>query len=90
MSGIQLFQQIVLLVGMMMSLVGGIWLIYLGFKKGGIVWGILNIFFQPFTGIIFCIVKKTGWIALALLIVGMILVASVSIPAMINYGPNYA
>ena len=59
--------------GFILALVGWIWLIITGFKTGGVLWGILNIFFQPITGIIFCIVHKTGWVPLILLILGNII-----------------
>ncbi len=60
-------------IGFLLVLIGWVWLIVTGFKVGGPLWGILNIFFQPITGIIFCVMHKTGWAALALLIVGMII-----------------
>ena len=39
------------LFGSLLFFVGWIWLIVLGFKHGGALWGILNIIFQPITGI---------------------------------------
>lgn len=56
--------------GVLIALIGWIWLIITGFKVGGALWGILNIFFQPITGIIFCVMHKTGWVPLVLMIVG--------------------
>ena len=38
-------------IGWVILLIGWIWLIITGFKVGGVLWGILNIFFQPITGI---------------------------------------
>lgn len=67
-------------IGMLVALIGWIWLIVLGFQNGGALWGILNIFFQPITGIIFCIMHKTGWAALALLIVGNIIAGVGMVP----------
>ena len=60
-------------VGCILIFVGYIWLVITAFKVGGVLWGILNIFFQPITGLIFCILKKAGWQPLLLMIVGMIL-----------------
>lgn len=57
--------------GLILYLVGWIWIIILGFKTGEALWGILNIVFQPITGLIFCIVKKIGWLQLAMMIVGI-------------------
>jgi hypothetical protein len=60
--------------GILVFLIGYIWIIVLGFKVGGVLWGILNIFFEPLTGLIFCIMKKTGWLQLGLMIVGIIII----------------
>ena len=59
--------------GGILGFIGWIWLIIIGFKVGGALWGIINIFFEPITGLIFCIVKKTGWNAFALMVVGWII-----------------
>jgi hypothetical protein len=60
-------------VGCLLIFVGYIWLIITGFKVGGALWGILNIFFQPITGLIFCVVKKAGWQPFLLMVAGIIL-----------------
>jgi len=75
-------------IGMLIALIGWIWLIVLGFQKGGALWGILNIFFQPITGIIFCIMHKVGWLALVLLIIGNILAGVGMIPIMMKMMEN--
>jgi hypothetical protein len=62
------------MIGGLVFLVGWIWLIVTGFKAGGALWGILNIFFQPITGLIFCIVKKAGWMQFGIMIAGLVLV----------------
>lgn len=62
------------LIGALVFFVGWIWLIVTGFKAGGALWGILNIFFQPITGLIFCIVNKTGWMQFGIMIAGLVLV----------------
>ena len=56
--------------GALLYLIGFIWLVVLGFKLGGALWGLLNFFFSPISSIVFCIMKKTGWIPLALMLVG--------------------
>lgn len=56
--------------GGLMFFLGWIWLIVLGFKQGGVGWGILMILFNWFTGLVFCLVKKTGWPALGLMTIG--------------------
>jgi len=56
--------------GGLMFFAGWIWLIVSGFKNGGITWGILIIIFNWFAGVVFCLVKKTGWTALILMTVG--------------------
>jgi hypothetical protein len=61
-------------IGSLVFLIGWIWLIVVGFQVGGVLWGILNIFFQPVTGLIFCIVKKAGWTPFILMIIGIIMV----------------
>ncbi len=71
--------------GMLIALIGWIWLIITGFKAGGALWGILNIFFQPITGIIFCVLYKTGWIPLVLMIVGNI----IAFGGMLPFVPKY-
>lgn len=60
-------------IGCLMIFVGYIWLIVTAFKVGGVLWGILNIFFQPITGLIFCLLKKAGWQPFLVMIVGIIL-----------------
>lgn len=60
-------------IGALVFIVGWIWLIVTGFQVGGILWGILNIFFQPITGLVFVLVKKAGWTPFILMIVGLVL-----------------
>ncbi len=70
--------------GILIALIGWVWLIITGFKEGGALWGILNIFFQPITGIIFCVMHKTGWFALALLIIGNIIAGVGIVPIVMS------
>ena len=60
------------LIGLLAALVGWVWLVIVAFKTNGALWGILNIFFQPITGLIFCIMKKTGWTPFIVMIVGLV------------------
>ena len=61
--------------GAILMFVGWVWLIIIAFKTAGALWGIINIFFQPITGLIFCIVKKTGWLQWLMMILGLVLFA---------------
>ncbi len=71
---------IVMVIGVLITLIGYIWLIITGFQVGGTMWGVLNIFFQPITGIVFCVMHKTGWIPLVLMILGNILIIGGFVP----------
>ncbi|NJM53839.1 MAG: hypothetical protein HC846_10890 [Blastocatellia bacterium] len=70
-------QQLVVLgvigLGVLTAIIGWIWLVVIGFKNGGVLWGILIIFFNWLAGLIFCIMYKTGWLPLAMLILGGII-----------------
>jgi hypothetical protein len=68
-------------VGGLIYVIAWIWLIVVAFKAGGVIWAIVNIFVQPFTGLIFCIVKKTGWLQLAGMILGLVLASIGFLPA---------
>lgn len=65
---------ILAMLGLLLFLVGWIWLIVLAFKQEGALWGILVFFFSWIAGIIFAILKKTGWTQVALMIIGVILI----------------
>lgn len=66
--------------GGLLSFIGWVWLVVLGFKEGGPLWGILNFLFSPLAAIIFCFVKKTGWIPLALMIIGVFITSIGMVP----------
>lgn len=78
----------VILVGILIALIGWVWLVVIGFKTGGALWGILNIFFQPITGIIFCVMHKTGWLPFALMIIGNVIAIIGMIPIIMNNMSN--
>lgn len=62
------------MVGLLLFLVGWIWLIVIGFKQGGALWGILIFLFSWLSGLIFAIMKKEGWLQVGLMILGFILI----------------
>lgn len=53
--------------------IGWIWNIVTAFQAGGTLWGVLNIFLQPFMGILSAVLGKTSWIPVAVMIVGIVL-----------------
>jgi hypothetical protein len=62
------------ILGSLLILIGWIWLIVLGFKKGGAIWGILVVFSSIIVGLLFCIVKRDGWIPWAIMFAGWCLI----------------
>jgi len=54
-------------------LIGWVWNIITAFKMGGTLWGVLNVFLQPFMGILSAILRKTSWVPVAVMILGLIL-----------------
>ena len=64
---------ILFMLGGILIFVGWIWNIVASFKMGGTLWGILNIFLQPFVGIISAAMKKTQWAPVGVMILGVIL-----------------
>lgn len=54
-------------------LIGWVWNIITAFKMGGTLWGILNIFLQPLVGIVSAMLKKTSWIPVAVMLLGLLL-----------------
>ena len=64
---------ILMAVGGLMALIGWIWLIVVAFKASGALWGIVNIFFQPITGLAYCITQKLGWQQFGIMVGGWVL-----------------
>ena len=61
------------MLGGIMCLAGWIWTIVVAFRTSGALWGILNIIpIQPLIGIISAAMKKTSWVPVGLMIVGLI------------------
>jgi hypothetical protein len=71
-------------IGALIYLIAWIWLIVVAFQSGGVIWAIINIFLQPITGLIFCIVKKTGWLQLTGMILGLVLASVGFLPAILK------
>lgn len=57
-----------ILAATLLLLVGLPWLVYLGYRRGGVIWALLILFFSLIAGLAFCIVKKTGWIPWLLIV----------------------
>ena len=66
--------------GGLVALIGWIWLLVVGFKEGGILWGLVIFFFSGLGGLIFCIVHKKGWGAWIMIVVGGILASFAMVP----------
>jgi hypothetical protein len=64
---------ILAIIGAVVFSIGWVWLAITAFQKGGIIWGILIILFHTVAGLIFCLVKKTGFVQYGVLLVGIIL-----------------
>lgn len=64
---------ILAMVGLVVMLIGYVWLVITAFKVGGVLWGLLNIILQPITGLIFCLVKKAGWQPFIVMVIGLVL-----------------
>ena len=71
-------------IGGLIALIGWIWLIIVGFKEGGALWGILIFFFSWLAGLVFCIMNKTGWVPLAMMILGGIISGIGMVPVMMS------
>ena len=74
--------------GGLLAFIGWIWLLVVGFQKGGALWGILIFFFNWLAGLIFCIIHKTGWIPLILMILGGIISGIGAVPIMMKAMEN--
>jgi hypothetical protein len=69
-------RSIVLIAGIVL-LISQIWLIVLGYKRGGLLWSVLIVFFSLIAGLIFCIKKKAGWLPWALNLVSWAFIIAV-------------
>ena len=62
------------ILGLVLFLVGWIWLMVVAGKTSGALWAVLIFFFSLLAGLIFCIMKKTGWMQWGLAVVGWLLI----------------
>ena len=74
--------------GCLIALIGWIWLLIIGVKHGGALWGILIFFFSGLAGLIFCIMYKTGWLQWLMLIIGGVLAGFGMIPMVMGQLQN--
>ena len=51
-----------LIAATLLLLIGLPWLVYLGYRRGGVVWALLILFFSHIAGLVFCVVKREGWV----------------------------
>lgn len=61
------------IIGLVLFLVGWIWLMVVAYKAEGALWAVLIFFFSLLAGLIFCIMKKVGWMQWGLMLVGWLL-----------------
>lgn len=64
---------IVGVLGWLMVIVGALWLVVIAYKTAGALWAVLVFFFNPLSGLIFCIMHKSGWMQFGIMIVGFVL-----------------
>lgn len=57
------------LIALLLLIVGLPWLVYLGYRRGGVIWALLILFFSLIAGLVFCVVKKEGWVPWLLVLV---------------------
>ena len=73
------------ILGLLMFLIGWIWLMVVAFKNAGALWAILIFFFSLLAGLIFCIMKKEGWMQWGIMLVGWILLIAGSMMTAASY-----
>jgi hypothetical protein len=61
------------ILGWLLLVVGVIWLTVIAYKTAGALWAVIVFILGPLGGLIFCIMKKTGWMQWLLQVVGWIL-----------------
>ena len=64
---------IVGIVGLVLLIVGWIWLMIVAAKTEGILWAVLIFFFSLLAGLIFCIMKKVGWMQWGMMVLGWLI-----------------
>ena len=53
---------IVLICAGALLLASQVWLVVLGYRRSGLLWAVLMVFFSLIAGLVFCITKKEGWV----------------------------
>lgn len=61
-------------IGLVLLLVGWIWLMVVAYKATGALWAVLIFFFQVLAGLIFCIMHRIGWMQWGLMVLGCLLI----------------
>lgn len=61
------------LLGVVIFLIGWIWMIVVAFKQGGALWAVLVFLFSWIAGLIFAVMKKDGWTQVGIMIAGLVL-----------------
>ena len=64
---------ILAIIGLLVFLVGWIWMMVVAFKQGGALWAVLVFFFSWIAGLIFAVMKKDGWTQVGIMILGLAL-----------------
>ena len=62
------------ILGLVLFLVGWIWLMVVAFRTAGALWAVLIFFFSILAGLIFCIMKKEGWMQWGIMVLGWLLI----------------
>lgn len=62
------------ILGFVLFIVGWIWLMVVAYKTAGALWAVLVFFFSLLSGLIFCIMHKTGWMQWAIMVVGWLII----------------
>lgn len=62
------------ILGILLFFVGWVWLMVVAYKSAGALWAVLIFFFSLLAGLIFCIMKKEGWMQWGLMLVGWLLI----------------
>lgn len=60
------------IIGAIVCLIGFVWMVLTTFGKSA-VWGLLNIFFQPLAGLIYCLAVGEGWKPFLIMVGGGVL-----------------
>ena len=73
------------MLGLVLFLVGWVWLMVVAYKAAGALWAVLIFFFSLLSGLIFCVMKKTGWMQWGIMFAGWLLLIIGSIMGAASY-----